>query len=260
MLSAQRHAVITARLAQHGFVQTAALSAELGVDSSTIRRDFVSLEAAGQLKRTHGGAAAATDASGAAAGSDVPYSQKRAERVTAKQAIGAAAAARIADHATVLLDSGSTTYEVAAALPGHSDLTVVTNDLHIAHLLADAGSVRLVVTGGELLASVYTLVGDPWLDIIAAMHVDWAILGADAIDVRAGITNTNTAEPRLKQTMARIADRVMVVADSSKFGQRALVPVLGLDQVDLFVTDAKVPADYGAALGDRLEVAPVDGS
>jgi DeoR/GlpR family transcriptional regulator of sugar metabolism len=235
-----------------GYVSARELAAGLLVDASTIRRDLDALARAGLLERTHGGARAPAGAS------DVPYAIKARERQAAKTAIGRAAAGLVRDGDSVILDSGSTVYEVAAALRDRRDLTVIANDLRIAHLVADIPSVRLLVPGGEQLSSNYALVADHAVSFVQELRVEWAFLGADAIDVETGITNTNTLEVPLKQAMIASARTALVVADSSKFGRRALVRVAGLDQVHRVVTDDELAPEVAALYGDRLLLVPLE--
>ena len=116
---------------------------------------------------------------------------------------------------------------------------------------------RLLVGGGELLASNYALVGDRAAEFMRELRVDWTFLGADAIDLRTGITNTNTLEVPLKRAMLAVARHTVVVADSSKFGRRALVSVAAIDEVDRIITDDELPADVAAEYGERLQLVPV---
>jgi DeoR family transcriptional regulator of aga operon len=234
-----------------GYVEARELAASLGVDGSTIRRDLDALAKAGHLQRTHGGARVAPGAT------DLPYAIKERERLPMKESIGKAAAALVEDGASVMLDSGSTVYRVAANLRGRRELTVVVNDLRIAQLVADYPGVRLLVGGGELLASNYALVGDRAAEFVRELRVDWTFLGADAIDLGTGITNTNTLEVPLKRAMLASARHTVVVADSSKFGRRALVSVAAIDEVDRIITDDELPADVAAEYGDRLQLVPV---
>jgi DeoR/GlpR family transcriptional regulator of sugar metabolism len=118
------------------------------------------------------------------------------ERVPMKEAIGRAPAALVEDGASVMLDSGSTVYCVAANLRGRRDLTFVVNDLRTAQLVADDPGVRLLVGGGGLLASNYALVGDRAASFVREPRVDWTFLGADAIDVHTGITNRTRSRCR----------------------------------------------------------------
>nr|WP_280421837.1 DeoR/GlpR family DNA-binding transcription regulator [Nocardia carnea] len=246
LLSARRHEILN-RLATDGYVEAKELARQLGVDSSTIRRDLEALERDGQVQRTHGGARSVPGVT-----ADVPYLQKKGVRLYEKAAIARVVAARIHDGDTVILDSGSTTYEVAVALRHRNELTVITNDLRIAEYVAGLHRFRLLVPGGEVLGSVYTLVGDRAVDFLRDVTVEWAILGADAVDVAGGITNTNTLEIPVKRAMLAAARSTAVVADSSKFGRRALAKVAGLDEVQLLVTDNGLDERMGSSFGGRL--------
>jgi len=255
MLPAQRHARIIQRLQEDGFVEIAELSVQLQADRSTIRRDLHDLELRGLVHRTRGGAL-----SGPACGQkDIPYEVKRIEHTPEKQTIGAFAAALVGDSEAVLLDSGSTTFQIARALRHRNNISVVTNDLNVAMCLADSPGIQLVVTGGILLESVYTLVGPRTVEEIRALHVDRAFLGADAIHHEVGITNVTFVEVEVKRAMMSAARQVVVVTDSSKFEHRALAPVCELDDVDLIVTDDGLPPATRALYGERLHCVPVEG-
>ncbi|WP_067902693.1 DeoR/GlpR family DNA-binding transcription regulator [Nocardia vaccinii] len=245
MLASTRRREIMHRLVTDGYVEAKALADELGVDTSTIRRDLDALERAGQAQRTHGGARPTPGAT-----AKLPYTMKESERLDEKAAIGAAAAARVRDGQTVILDSGSTTYEVARALRNHTDLTIITNDLRIAKYIAETPGMRLLVTGGELLGSVFTLVGERAIAFLSDYTADWAFLGADAIDLDAGITNMNTLEVPLKRAMLAAAGNSFVVADSSKFGRRALAKVAGLDEISGVITDSDLDPTSARQFGD----------
>jgi DeoR/GlpR family transcriptional regulator of sugar metabolism len=249
VLSAQRKARIVQQLQEKGFVEIAELSSSLAVDRSTIRRDLEELASRGLVRRTRGGALP-----GPASGlKDIPYEVKRIEHTPEKQAIGRVAAARVQPGEAVLLDSGSTTYQIALALRRHQDISVVTNDLNVAMSLAEAPGIRLVVTGGILLESVYTLVGPRTVQELRELNVDRAFLGADAIHHQAGITNVTFVEVEVKQAMIAAAREVVVAADSSKFEHRALAKVCDLDAVDLILTNDGLDPAVRELYGARLE-------
>jgi DeoR/GlpR family transcriptional regulator of sugar metabolism len=254
----QRREDILRRLRRQGYVSVRQLADEFEVDASTVRRDLDTMARLGVVDRSHGGATLPCEPA------ETPYDVKVARQVRQKRAIARAVAERVGDGCSLLLDSGSTTLEVARALRGHRDLTVVTNDLRVAAEIAEHGNTRLLVPGGELQSSVYTLTSERAVSLIRDLHVDQTILGADAVDA-AGITNANSNEVEMKRAMIRSAAQVVVVADSSKFGTTALVRVTGFEQVDLLVTDTgldeeaaggypvtvlRVPADEDA--GDLL--------
>ncbi|MGW0249010.1 DeoR/GlpR family DNA-binding transcription regulator [Nocardia goodfellowii] len=247
MLVSTRRREILHRLVTDGYVEAKTLAAEWGVDASTIRRDLDALERSGQALRTHGGAKPAPGVT-----AKLPYSMKRDERTGAKSAIATAAADLVGDGDTIILDSGSTTYEVAVALRHRLALTVLTNDLRIAKYVAALPNIRLLVTGGELLGSVFTLVGERAIAFLGDYAADWAFLGADAIDAEAGITNMNTLEVPLKRAMITAAAATAVVADSSKFGRRALARIAGAEEVTRIITDDELGDGIAEQFGDHL--------
>lgn len=252
MSASERRGQILQRLQVDGYVEAKVLSRELGVDASTIRRDLDTLVRSGQAERTHGGARPVTGAA-----FEIPYAVKETERKAEKVAIAHLAAQQVTDDQTVILDSGSTTYQVALALRHKTDLTIITNDLRIGKYVATLPGIRLLVTGGELLGSVYTLVGERAVGFLSDYSADWAFLGADAIDAIAGITNTNTLEVPLKRAIISAATRTVVVADSSKFGHRALAKVASVDEVDAIVTDDGLPNDQLDRYGNKVTRANV---
>jgi len=255
MFTSQRRREILRRVLDSGYAEARQLAADLAVDASTIRRDLFAMEQARQIVRVHGGARPASDAP-----ADIPYAVKQGERLQQKRAIASAALDLVEDGASILLDSGSTTYQIAVGLYRKRDITVVTNDLRTAKTLADIPGVRLIVAGGELLGSVYTLIGQASVAFLDEMQVDITFLGADAIDPDAGITNTNSIEVPVKQAMIRAGDRTVVCADSSKFDQRALVRVAGLDEVDQLITDDGLDPADADRYGSALQLAPSAGA
>ncbi len=250
MIAEQRRREIVQRLRLEGYVEARRLAPELGVDISTIRRDLDALARSGLCQRTHGGALPLD----ATAAIDLPYDVKESASIAEKHAVAGHAAALVADGDTLVLDSGSTTYALACALGARRGLTIATNDLHIAHELAARGDVRLVVIGGELIETVFTLVGPYALAQLEGLHVDWAFLGADAIDPHAGVTNVNTLEVPLKRAMLAAAHRRVLITDSSKFGRRALASVARLEEFDAVITDDGLDAAARAAYGSNLVV------
>jgi DeoR/GlpR family transcriptional regulator of sugar metabolism len=253
VIAAQRRRAILRQIRDNGYVEASRLSADLGVDVSTIRRDLDSLARSGLVQRTHGGALA----SGPPA-ADLPEAARQLVRSEAKRAIATLAAGLVADGESVALDAGSTTYALALELAAKKNLTVVTNDLRIAGELAARRRARLVVVGGELGARGCCLVG-PWAqDNLAGIHVDWAFLGADGLDARAGVTSDDPADLPIKRAMLAAARATAVVADSSKFNRRALVAIAPIDEFDHLLTDEGLAAAHRAAYGPALRCAAIE--
>lgn len=251
MGTADRRRTLLQRVRETGYVDAAALARDFAVDSSTIRRNLAQLTRAGLIRRTHGGVLPADPG----AVIDTPYGVREHENLAAKQAIAKAAADLVRDGETVILDNGSTTYQIAAELKRRRNLTIVTNDLAIGMCIAGQPANRLHMTGGVLLETVYTLVGPAALAAFDGLHADWVFLGAEGVDAQAGITNINVVEIPIKHAMMAAAAKVVFAADASKFGRRAFATVCRIDEADIILTDASLAADKRAAFGDRLRCA-----
>ena len=190
------------------------LAQRFGVTESTIRRDLALLTSQGQLARTYGGAMAHGTALEASLG------QRAREGFRQKQAIAGWAAAQIGPGETVLLDAGTTTGQLAHELRDRDQLTVVTTGLTVLEELADADGVDVLCLGGRLRHISQGLVGPLSEAALERVTADRAFVGADAVTVEHGICEANLEQTRLKEMMMTRADRVYVLADASKLGQR----------------------------------------
>lgn len=217
---------------ENGYCSVSELAERFNVATSTVRRNLARLEEMKLVERTHGGARAASVF-------DTPFAFKETLHLAEKRAIGKAMADLIEDRHTVLLDSGSTTLEVARHLVGRP-VTVVTNDLRIGLEIAKGVAPQLVVIGGELVPNVFTLCGTASVEQLAQLRVDIAVFGADAID-EGGIFNFSSREVEVKQQMQGIAKQTYFVADHTKFGREALFKVFPISGFTGGVTDMKTP-------------------
>lgn len=247
----QRREEILRRVQRERYVSVSELASTYAVDASTIRRDLDKMAALGMIARSHGGAMLPAEPA------ETPYDLKIEQNVAEKRTIARTIAQMVPHGSSLLMDSGSTTLEVARALRHHREMTVITNDLRVAAEIANQGDVHLIVLGGEVLPTVYTLMSERAVDMIGEFHVDYAIMGTDAIDPR-GLMNTNSNEVSMKRAMMAAAQHVIVVADSSKFDRAALVRVADLDQVDLIVTDDGLAEEAVAHYPVRVERVPVE--
>jgi DeoR/GlpR family transcriptional regulator of sugar metabolism len=243
MLGEVRQRQLLDLLMRHKSVRVRDLTAAFGVSEETIRRDLKKLEADGLVRRTHGGAILLEDVH------VVPPPQVRArQNLDAKRRIAERAAALVPERATVMLDNGSTTLEIARRLADRP-VTVVTNDLAIAMELSGSWQAQLIVLGGVQQKGTLTLVGPECEETIRRYHVDVVFLGAGGISVRQGLTTASSAEGPVKRAMMAAGERVYCVADRSKIGRAALVSYARLDEVDAILTDASpnVPGGPGGA-------------
>jgi DeoR family glycerol-3-phosphate regulon repressor len=180
------------------------------------------------------------------------------EAAEAKRAIALAAVSRVKDGQTVMIDTGSTTAHVAAALNARQGLTVVTNSIEIARHLVGRNGHRVFMAGGELRADIAAAVGPEALAFIEQFRADLAIISIGAIDPAHGFLDFDLAEARIAQAMLARSAKAMVVADTRKFGAHALVDVCGFADVACLVTEDEPPAEARrriAASGAELVVA-----
>jgi DeoR/GlpR family transcriptional regulator of sugar metabolism len=253
MNATQRRIQIVELLKGRGYINAGELSELFSVDGSTIRRDLSFLEKTGRVIRTHGGLLPAQDASEG----DTPYSVRRGLNVQEKTAIALAALNEVKDGQSMILDNGSTVFQLALALRAKRNITVITNDLMTAMQLSQHPSITLHVAGGVMLHNVYTLVGPDTTKKFEHMHVDWAFLGAEGVHFQSGITNINTVEIPVKQAMIAAAERTVVLADSSKIGYQALTHVCPLDAIDRVITDDRRPVKNHHKYGEKLQIVGV---
>jgi DeoR family transcriptional regulator of aga operon len=223
---------ILERLAGDGSLGVAEIASELGVSEATIRRDLRRLAEQRLLSRTHGGAVPHGVLY------ELPLRYRAARHHDEKARIARAAAALIGDAASVGLTGGTTTTEVARELSDRPRLTVVTNALNIASDLVVRPNIKLVVIGGVARSESYELVGPLAEATLAGLNLDVAVIGADGVDVAAGLTTHHEVEAQTNRALIERARRVIVVADSSKIGQAAFARICALSAIHELVTDA----------------------
>jgi DeoR/GlpR family transcriptional regulator of sugar metabolism len=217
MAQATRQKAICDLLAARGECSIGELVSQLKVSGMTVRRDLQALAAQGKVIRTHGGAAMAARIS-----FEFDFLNRLRCNQPAKAAIATAAAAQIRDGETVLLDSGTTTLELAKRLRGRQRLTVITSSLPIAAQLQFEPQIEVLLLGGRLRASSPDLAGAITEHNLETLRADVAFLGADAIDGQGAVYQESPELARLLAKMAASAGRVLVVADGSKLGKTAL--------------------------------------
>lgn len=232
MQADNRHTAILDRARASGKVQATPLARQLGVTVQTIRRDLRELCHAGMLERVHGGAVLP---SGVA---NICYADRRALNRDAKDRIATRAARLIPDHASVFLNIGTTTESVARALLDHRHLKIVTNNMNVATILSRNPTCEVIVAGGVLRRSDGGLVGDLAALAIARFKVDFAVIGASAIDLSGDLLDFDAEEVRVSRAILDAARATVLVADRSKFARKAPVKIASLSEVDHFVTDA----------------------
>lgn len=231
----------------NGFAALGELADSLEVSESTIRRDLEQLEQDGVARRTHGG----VFWTGATSTMQV-FRTRRDDHWPAKQAIGIAAAELVEDHDTILLDGGSTTYELARQLVGRP-LQVVTNSLPVAHLLSSSDSIDLVMIGGCVRGRTAVAIGPMAETMLRSINVGKAFLSVAGVTQR-GYFNSDMMLVESEKAMLAAADQTLVVADGSKFGKVSLSRLCGLNEVQTVISDRGIESEWK----QRLESAGVE--
>ncbi len=250
MLGSERRLEIIRLLEEKKAVKVSDLSQMFSVSEATVRRDLGKLAQQGLLRKTYGGAIV-KDGSRSwgtlEAGPDLFLEEKRR--------IGRATAELIEGEDTISLDAGSTTLQVARCLMGRNSLTVLTNDMDIAHELSKSPGIRVNLSGGILREGTRILVGPLAEQAISQFHVDKAILGISAISLTEGLTNVDLLDAQIKTAMMKEADEVIVVADHSKLGKVHFAKVAPITAVHKLVMDDGIsPEDVEAFESKGVEV------
>jgi DeoR family transcriptional regulator, fructose operon transcriptional repressor len=234
MFSEERQIRISELLKNKSSIKVNELSNIFNVSESTIRRDLQEMEEKGLLTRTHGGAVSAEKTN-----FELSFKEKADKRYAEKLNIGKIAAAMIEDGDTIILDSGTTTLQVARYIKA-KNITVITNSIDIASELSTRSDIELIVTGGVLRITTRAMVGQITEGALKNFRVDKAFIGSNGISMEEGITTPNIMEAHSKKEMIKAASKVIIVADSSKFNQVSLAVICPVKAVNLIITSSNL--------------------
>lgn len=251
---ARRQKIVELTL-QKGAVTVDDLAQSLGVSAQTIRRDINKLSDMNVLRRTHGGAEV-FESQG-----NTPYDQRATTNPSAKRAIGLTAAAQIPDGASVAISIGTTPMMVAEALRGRKNLTVVTENLHAAMILADEVSNRIILPGGEMRLPDKDIMGDHVVEFFSTYRTEFGVFGVGGVAEDGSLLDFHRSEVRVREMICKNTRHKILVVDHSKFGRHA--PAVGgqiteLDQVVLDIRPGGEFVPLVEALEDRLTLAGGD--
>ncbi len=241
MVSENRRGELRRIVQSRGFASLTELADALSVSESTVRRDVDVLERSGEAKRTHGG----VFWTGSPDKMRV-FDSRGDDNLAPKRQIAVAAAEQIFDGEVILLDGGSTTYEIARQLVNRR-LQVVTNSLPVATLLSGSDSIELILIGGCVDRRTGVTIGPMADALLSTLRVDKAFLSVAGVDER-GFYNSNLMLVETERTMARIAATTCIVADSSKFGRASLSRLCGLNEVQWMISDASLGEPWRTAV------------
>lgn len=223
------------------------LSKEFEVSEVTIRNDLDQLEKKKLLIRARGGAMKHVGG----VGLDFGISEKDKINFSDKVKIGEFASTLIQDGDIIIIDSGTTTAELAKNLDRFNDLTVITNAINIAIIISKFPNINLIMPGGHMRKNSQSLVGPIAGKSLSRFHVDKLFLGVDGVDINDGLFTANMEEAHLNEQMIKISNEIIVLTDSSKFNRQAFAYICGMNQVDRIITDKRISDEDLGLLKDK---------
>ncbi|ERJ57181.1 DeoR/GlpR family DNA-binding transcription regulator [Sphingobacterium paucimobilis] len=248
-----RHEYILKKIKENNKVTIQELSDEMNVSSVTIRKDLKLLEEKNLLFRTKGGASNNNPYAG-----DRPILVKEYINSDEKSKIGKKAVEMIQDNDSILIGSGTTAYAVARHLESTERITVITPALKVALELCNKPNIEVLQLGGLIRPNSSSVAGQYAMRILDEVSCGILFLGVDGIDLDFGITISNITEATLNQKMLTTSQKVIILADSTKFGRRGLGKVCNIEDIDCVITDKNTSRKYIKALEDagiKVEIA-----
>jgi DeoR family glycerol-3-phosphate regulon repressor len=248
-----RHQEILALAKQKGYLSTEELTRAFNVTSQTIRRDINDLCSKGLLRRYHGGAGLASSVE------NVAYSDRQVLNHEEKIKISQMVAQQIPDNASLFINIGTTTEEVAKALSGHKNLRVITNNLNVASLLSENTSFEVIVAGGVVRRD-RGVIGESTIDFIRQFKVDFGIIGISGVDLDGTLLDFDYREVRVAQAIIENARQVFLVTDHTKFNRNPMVRLGHISEIDALFTNRQPPDEIKAVLAEAKVRLYVTGS
>ena len=241
-LATQRHDNLRELIRGSGVIRVEEICRRLGISPATARRDLDELEAAGAIRRVHGGAVSVESRL-----EEPLFDDKASIAAREKNRIAGAALKFVENGDTIYLDGGSTVLELARLLRERTNITVVTNSLRAAHELAGRGP-RLILIGGELRRLSQTMVGPLTRCVLQELHVDKAFMGTIGLTLKEGLTTTDPSEAFTKELVTSRARQVILLADSGKAGKVSFARAGKIENVHVLITDKQLDKNFAKEL------------
>ena len=262
MLDIERRQKMVAFIEQNDGATVGELSRRYSVSEATVRRDLIQLSKDGLVERGHGGAAPRRPR-GSQGLPELPVLERAGLRVSEKRSIGRTAARYVEDGDVILINGGTTTAEMVPFLGAARDVTVITNGLNIASLLAPLTNIKTVITGGVLRNSELSMLGALTEDALHNLRADKLFMSSPAIHVDYGFSADDMLEVESDRNMMASAKEIIVLADHTKFGNIAMMRVAPIERVRRIITDSGTSEEVVAAceeLGVEVEVVSPESS
>ncbi|AOB33588.1 DeoR faimly transcriptional regulator [Bordetella sp. H567] len=248
-----RQLALVEAVRQQGMASIEALAQRFGVTLQTVRRDVTLLAGEGLLARFHGGVRVAASSTT----ENIAYQQRQAVNAEGKRRIAEAVAAQVPEGCSLILNIGTTTEAIARALLNHRGLRVITNNLHVADILAANPDCEVIVAGGLMRASDRAIVGDAAIDFIRRFKVDIGLIGISGIEADGTLRDYDLREVSVSRAIIAQSREVWLAADRSKFERQAMVEVAHVSRIHRLFTDQPIPEAIAAVLreaGVRCEI------
>ena len=243
MMAEERRMQIVQIVRSEGRAKVNELVRRFNTSAVTIRGDLNELDQRGLVQRSHGGAVIQDTVY-----RESPVHERIKSRSQEKQRIGAKAASLIRESETIILDSGTTTLEIARQMKNIPHVQVITNGLNIALELLGSRNTQTIIMGGSVRGDSASIVGRATEDMLEQFSADRLFLGGAGCDPDFGVSGTNLEETMANRAMLRAAREIVVVADASKFTKRSMSLIASFSEVDIVISDVSLPSE----LQDRI--------
>jgi len=238
VLKLQRIQKIEDYIREHGSVSLDELCRQFDVSKNTIRRDMNELEARNIVKKVYGGVVLNDE------DAPIPLSQRQMTMKGAKAAIAAKAAEFVKDGDIIILDAGSTVVQIVEHLKQKQRVTIISNSIPVINAALGYDNLHVIVTGGDLLRSTNSLVGQEAIAMLKKLHANTVFLAATSVSLEKGITNSSLIETELKKVMMEISSQTILLVDHTKFDTVSLVTFSDLRDIDVVITDESPSPPY----------------
>jgi len=235
MKQTERHARIIEIVSSSGFATIEELASKFNVTPQTIRRDLKELDNDKKIQRFHGGAGLNSTTL------NTSYSNRKVAFLDEKQSIAKQVAQEIPNHSSIFINIGTTTEAIAQALLNHNDLTIITNNLHVASIMSTKDDFKIIIAGGVVRNKDGGVMGEATVDFVSQFKVDYAIIGISGIDDSGDLLDFDYQEVRVSKAIINNSRNVFLAADHSKFGRDAMTRLGNISQVHHVFTSANPP-------------------
>ncbi|WP_302762288.1 DeoR/GlpR family DNA-binding transcription regulator [Christensenella hongkongensis] len=246
MFKAERQAKIKELLREKKRVDVQSLSSLFGVSVVTIRSDLETLERTGFLHKIHGGAIISNAYQPPDSGEvvDHAYAESITKSNPTKASLGQIAAQYVHGGEWIFLGEGGTCYNLAIALAEKNNLNIVTNNLHVAIALRKNHSNNVILTGGNLYHDRLCVGGELFTACLSGLSVSKAFLGVAGVDLKSGYTLSGVGENNVFQEVRRIAKKLYIVTNNTKFDKVSFIAAGDLSIADAFISNEPIPEEY----------------